>query len=117
MNISAEILFHTLSDTTRLRCLALLRTEGELCVCELTHALDLLQPRISRHLAQLRESGLVLDERRGQWVYYRMNQQLPAWADTVMAVSLEAVRDQEPYVSDRLRLDTMAGRPGSQCCA
>ncbi|ACL73006.1 putative transcriptional regulator, ArsR family [Thioalkalivibrio sulfidiphilus HL-EbGr7] len=117
MNIKPEALFNALSDTTRLRCLALLRAEGELCVCEITHALDLLQPRISRHLAQLRESGLLLDERRGQWVYYRMNPQLPAWTDAVIATSLEAVRDQEPYLTDRRRLETMVERPGRLCCA
>ncbi|WP_018955015.1 metalloregulator ArsR/SmtB family transcription factor [Thioalkalivibrio sulfidiphilus] len=117
MNMDLETVFRALSDTTRLRCLALLRAEGELCVCELTHALDLLQPRISRHLAQLRESGLLLDERRGQWVYYRMNPQLPAWTETVIAASLEAVRDQEPYLTDRRRLETMTERPGRLCCA
>jgi len=94
-----------------------LQGEGELCVCELTHALDLLQPRISRHLAQLRESGLVLDQRRGQWVYYRMNPQLPDWVNGVLAISLVAVRAGEPYRTDLERLHTMPNRPAQACCA
>jgi ArsR family transcriptional regulator len=117
MNIDAETLFRALSDTTRLRCLALLQGEGELCVCELTHALDVLQPRISRHLAQLRDTGLVLDKRRGQWVYYRMNPQLPGWVNTVLSTSLGAVQTDEPYPGDLERLRTMADRPGQACCA
>lgn len=117
MHMEPETLFRALSDTTRLRCLALLLGEGELCVCELTHALDVLQPRISRHLGQLRESGLLLDERRGQWVYYRLNPHLPDWVNQVLATSLEAVRLGDPYVGDLERLRTMADRPAQACCA
>ena len=52
--MNADQFFKALSDLTRLRMLVLLSHEGELCVCELTHALDEIQPKISRHLAQLR---------------------------------------------------------------
>ncbi len=69
--MEADQFFKALSDLTRLRMLVLLNCEGELCVCELTHALDEIQPKISRHLAQLRELGVVLDRRQGQWIYYR----------------------------------------------
>ncbi len=54
MSIDTKSLFQLLSDPTRLRCLLLMQVEGELCVCELTHALDLSQPKISRHLAGAR---------------------------------------------------------------
>jgi ArsR family transcriptional regulator len=50
-----DAFFKMLADSTRLRCLLLMQAEGELCVCELTHALNLSQPKISRHLAHLRE--------------------------------------------------------------
>jgi len=53
--------FQLLSDETRLRCLLLLQKEGELCVCELVYALDIIQPKISRHLAALRDAGIVTD--------------------------------------------------------
>lgn len=52
-----------LADETRLRSLILMRREGELCVCELTHTLDFSQPKISRHLATMREAGIVQNRR------------------------------------------------------
>lgn len=78
--LSIQQLFKCLSDDTRLFCLLLVREEGELCVCELTHALAISQPKISRHLALLRTSGLLQDRRSGQWVYYSLSKQLPSWA-------------------------------------
>ncbi|NOY87391.1 MAG: metalloregulator ArsR/SmtB family transcription factor [Deltaproteobacteria bacterium] len=65
--------FKTLANETRLRILALL-TSGELCVCDLMAALDLPQSTVSRHLATLRNSGLVEDRRQGVWMYYRLAQ-------------------------------------------
>ena len=78
--ITADDFFPALADPTRLRCLLLLASEGELCVCELTHALDVSQPKISRHLATLREAGIVDDRREGLWIHYRIHHDLPAWA-------------------------------------
>ena len=77
MNISPESLFAAMANSTRLRCLLLLLAHEELCVCELTHAIGAAQPNISRHLAQLREAGLVNDRREGLWIHYRINPELP----------------------------------------
>jgi ArsR family transcriptional regulator len=74
-------LFDVLSDASRRHILALLRTEGELCVCELVAALDDIQPRISRHLAVLREAGWVNTRREGTWVFYSLGE-LPVWVPT-----------------------------------
>ena len=63
--------FKALSDETRLRILALL-TAGELCVCDLMAVLELPQSTVSRHLAYLRNAGLVEDRRQGVWMYYRL---------------------------------------------
>lgn len=117
MKVIPESLFRALSDPTRLRCLALLRQEGELCVCELTHALGVPQPKVSRHLAQLRDSGLVNDQRRGQWVFYRLNVSVPEWVRTVLVTTLEAVSGAPPYEDDRQRLAALRGRPGAVGCA
>lgn len=62
----------------------LLQQHGELCVCELMAALQANQSKVSRHLAQLRNCGLVLDRREGQWVFYRLHPELPEWARTVL---------------------------------
>ncbi len=72
--------FKLLSDDTRLYCLLLITQENELCVCELTAALGQSQPKISRHLAMLRSAKVLLDRRQGQWVFYRLNPELPDWA-------------------------------------
>lgn len=93
-------LFSFLSDETRLRCLILLQKERELCVCEISHVLNSIQPKISRHLALMRKSGLVLDERRGQWVYYSINHSLPLWAKKIISSSLMNLMEEEPYHSD-----------------
>jgi len=117
MNIQGDRFFRILGDLTRLRVLALLSREGELCVCELTHALGEIQPKISRHLALLREAEVLLDRRQGQWIYYRLNPELPAWAQAVLAETAEGTAKQAPFNSDRLALSRMANRPDSACCA
>lgn len=61
-------LFKNLADETRLGIVLLLKARGELCVCDLCTALAQSQPKISRHLAMLRESGLLLDRKQGKWV-------------------------------------------------
>jgi ArsR family transcriptional regulator len=63
----------SLADPTRLAILDLLGSQGELCVCELVAALESTQPKVSRHLAWLRRAGLVADQRRGTWIYYRLD--------------------------------------------
>jgi ArsR family transcriptional regulator len=93
-------LFSLLSDETRLRCLVLLQNEEELCVCEISRIIGSIQPKISRHLALMRKSGLVSDERRGQWVYYCIDQSLPAWAKGIIETTYENLMNEEPYRSD-----------------
>jgi ArsR family transcriptional regulator len=72
--------FKALSDPVRLRLLSLIASQagGEVCVCELTAEFDVTAPTISFHLRALREAGLVSSERRGTWVYYRVNQSMLA---------------------------------------
>ena len=117
MNMIADTVFTALAHPLRLRALLLLHEEGELCVCELTHALDVSQPMISRHLAQLRRDGLVSDRRQGQWVYYRLHADLPTWVQQVLADTAEGVSGEAPYADDRAALVAMTNRPGSACCA
>lgn len=117
MNIDAETLFSAMANPVRLRCLLLLYDEQELCVCELTHALGLAQPAISRHLALLRETGLVRDRRRGLWIYYRLHPELPEWVTRVLNATTEGNRDALPFREDRAALANMPNRPGAACCA
>lgn len=110
-----EIYFKALSDETRLRCLMLLYKAGELCVCELTTALELSQPKISRHLAQLRQIGLLVDSRSSQWVYYKINPELPAWALDVLTATEQATAAVEVYQNDRNRLHSLASKLQKGC--
>ena len=109
--------FRMLADSTRLRCLLLMQAEGELCVCELTHALNLSQPKISRHLAHLREAGVLVARRSGTWMNYRINPDLQAWALEILQTTLKGVRNTEPFISDQNLLESMANRPGLVCCS
>jgi len=63
--------FKALGDETRLRILNLLR-QGELCVCDIMSVLGIPQSKASRHLAQLRATGLVTDRREGRWMHYTL---------------------------------------------
>ena len=86
--------FKCLADDTRLKSLLLIQQVGEACVCDLMYALDLEQPKISRHLADLRRCEIVQDERRGKWVYYRLHPNLAPWAKDVLAL---AARDNQDF--------------------
>lgn len=114
--MSPTALFKCLADDTRTRITLLVVSEGELCVCELTAALDLSQPKISRHLALLRSAGLLSDRRQGQWVYYRLHPDLPAWVTAVLKDVLDA--NQQSLETEAKRLHGMDGRPLSMavCC-
>ena len=78
--------FKCLSDPTRLDILKIILQRQNVCVCEITEILQLSQPKISRHLALLRNLLILLDERKGQWVYYRLNPDLPVWATSILEV-------------------------------
>jgi len=62
-------IFKALSDETKIR-IYLILTEGELCVCELTCALNMEQSRISHSLKILRDAGLICGRRVGKWMFY-----------------------------------------------
>lgn len=115
--ISAENFFSALADPTRLRCLLLLTSEGELCVCELTHSLDVSQPKISRHLAMLRDAGIVNDRREGLWIHYRVNPDLAPWARGILDTASQANAAAKPFAQDRKRLRGAPTRPPVRCCA
>jgi ArsR family transcriptional regulator len=117
MNISPENLFAALSNSTRLRCVILLMRHDELCVCELNHAIDVAQPHLSRHLAQLRELKLVTDRREGLWIYYRINPSLPDWIRSVLQETIKGIEYQSPFKDDLATLATMPKKSGASRCA
>ena len=79
-------LFKAVADPVRLRLLSLIacHADGESCVCDLTEAFDMSAPAISYHLRVLREAGLISSERRGTWIYYRVNPAVMARMSAVL---------------------------------
>ncbi len=67
-----RVIFKALSEETRLRIVKLLE-HGELCVCDIVAALDMVQPKVSFHLAVLKEAGFIRDRKQGKWTHYRLD--------------------------------------------
>ncbi|MBA4502358.1 metalloregulator ArsR/SmtB family transcription factor [Marinobacterium marinum] len=108
--------FKVLADETRLRSVLLIQREGELCVCELVEALAETQPKISRHLAQLRKAGVLADRRQGQWVFYRLHGELPDWVRQML--QQVGAQEQAGLRQALARLEGMLSRPaaGGNAC-
>lgn len=104
MSLDPHTLVTSLADSTRLRIIFLLTTKGELCVCEIVSALETHQPKVSKHLAVLRNNGIIASRRVGQWIYYRINQELPTWATLTINHLTDGCSSREPYLKDLEKL-------------
>jgi ArsR family transcriptional regulator len=102
--LETDTLFELLSDRTRRRLLSLLLDEREVCVCRLAEALEVVQPKISRHLAVLRESGVLISRRRGTLILYRFDPALAGWAVRVISMMTEGAQLEAYHERDRVRL-------------
>jgi len=114
--VTAIDFFKSLADETRLLSLLLIQQEKELCVCELMEALDQSQPKISRHLSQLRKSGLLMDRRQGQWVFYKIHPLLNDWMKEILENTRQ--HSQKLLETPESRLKKMPARPslGGNAC-
>jgi ArsR family transcriptional regulator len=73
-----------LSDPNRVAVLKILE-QGELCVCEIQHLLQLAQPTVSKHMKLLEEAGLVMRRRQGTWILYSLSDgEEPCYARTML---------------------------------
>ena len=106
-------LFKAFADTTRVRILNLL-AQREHCVCEFQNILHVPQPKISRHLAYLRRTGLVKTRRDGKWVYYT----LAPGTNAVHTSLLRCLRGSfsEVTILQRDRRASLAHKPTGKCC-
>ncbi|MDQ0970948.1 DNA-binding transcriptional ArsR family regulator [Neobacillus niacini] len=86
-----------LGDKTRLTIVAILQ-KRECCVCELLEVFDTSQPSISQHLRKLKDAGLVKEERRGQWIYYSLNQQCEFYG------LIETIMSHVPEQTDKIKM-------------
>lgn len=95
-------IFKALSEETRLRILKLLEN-GELCVCDIVAALDMVQPKVSFHLNALKESGFLKDRKQGRWIYYRLDDS--DFFRRFLLLSVFERIPKEAIAEDRRRLD------------
>ncbi len=115
MKAAAQI-FKALGEETRLRIMALLVRRRELCVCDIVAALDLPQSSVSRHLAALRNAGLVDDRRQGIWMHYRVNREGTEHGATLFDLLTAMLRTFEQAAADQRRLEThLAAKKKSSC--
>ncbi len=107
-------LFAALSDPIRLRILALIAKENELCVCELVGALQLPQPKISRHCKVLSEVNLLSGRREAQWMLYSLAEDNPDWTKEALQAAIDGVRNDASHLADCERVKSVQ-RPPVKC--
>ncbi len=107
-------IFKALSDGTRLRIVKLLE-KGELCVCDIVAALDIIQPKASFHLGVLREAGLIKDRKQGKWIHYSLNE--TDLFKRMLMVSVCEKADGSLITEDQKRLERFlkTKKPGPGC--
>lgn len=109
-NSDAEValVFRTLSDPTRLRLLNLL-SKGEVCVCHLADTLEVVQPKVSRHLAYLKRAGFVETRRDGKWMHYR-------WSAHTHPLALLVLKTLRNWMAKDPVMNGDRERLGRICC-
>lgn len=98
-----ERFFQALGDNTRLRLLNLMGDQ-EICVCYFVEILNQPQPKISRHLAYLRNAGIVTTRRDGKWMHYRIVMPSNEGAAKVLQEILQWFKEEKTMQADRAKL-------------
>ena len=115
--MDAEVaLLKALAEPTRLRLAALLARHGETCVCELAAALAAPAFRVSRHLAIMKDRGLVEARRQGTWMHYRLAKPRGKLEECLQECFRDCLAEQPSVVADRRRLQAHRER-AQVCCA
>jgi ArsR family transcriptional regulator len=103
-------LFLALGDKTRLRLLNLMR-DREVCVSSFTGILEQSQPLVSRHLAYLRNSGIVEARRDGKWMHYSVSTQMDDNSSRLLSELFKWMDGQEGLQADRDKYRLLIGEP------
>jgi len=104
-----ETLFSALADRTRLRLINLIG-DSEVCVCFLVEILKTSQPKISRHLAYLRQAQVVVARREGKWMHYRLREPPDEHAARILREVRASLIEHPEFQRDREKLEKV-------CCA
>jgi ArsR family transcriptional regulator len=113
MHTLAQV-FKALSDESRLRIINLLFVSGELCVCDIEDIMGFTQTKVSRHLAYLRNAGLVDDRRQGLWILYSIAMPRNPEQKQTLEFLAGLLKSNEVARNDAKRL---AGQMRKGCCA
>lgn len=103
------------ADPTRVRVIAALR-HGELCVCELTDAMEMSQSTLSTHLQVLRQAGLVTTRKDGKWIYYGLEPSQAPLVDALFAHHKEGLDTDRRLRRDAERLGQRLALRENGCC-
>jgi ArsR family transcriptional regulator len=103
-------LLQALADPTRLAIVRQLASDDQVCACDFTACCDVSQPTVSHHLKVLREAGIVTSEKRGTWVFYRLD---PSVATRLAAIAADLVPGGLIQVSALGRRQRPAGASAS----
>lgn len=97
--------FKAISDETRIRIMKILLEKKSLCVCEIMQALNITQTRASKNLRILKDAGFVLDKRKGAWIHYSINREMPEpYMKMLSRLLKQSINENEIIMKDRERL-------------
>lgn len=97
-------IFKTLGDENRLRILGILFKQ-DLCVCEVEMVLNMTQSNVSRHLAKLKNAGIISYDKQAQWVYYEINKKFIERYPKLYELLLEESKISRTYEKDMALLE------------
>ena len=117
-------IFKALAEETRLRIIRLLEN-GELCVCDIVTALDMVQPKVSFHLAVLKEAGFIKDRKQGKWTHYSLDDsdffRRSLLLSVIERIPKEAVAEDrkrlDDFLQDKTSRDNVVSLPEKKRCA
>lgn len=108
--MNAPDLFGAFANPIRLRILNLLQEQKEICVCDLCEVLGVAQPKVSRHLAVLRDAGLARVRREGKWKFYSLAEAPTPLHRTLLRCVRTCLGGVDELAADRARLAAIEPR-------
>lgn len=103
----------SLADGSRMRVIAALMENGELCVCQIVEMLRLATATVSRHMSILQNARLVQSRKDGRWVYYRLAEPFPR---PLREWLRDALSDAGEIEADRALLETILSIDPEELC-
>ena len=117
MNIDPDQVFSALANTTRLRCLYLVASNEDACVCEVVEALGITQPSASKALNALMGAGLLSVRRDANWNYFSLDNAMPEWTTALITATVIGLDSSRTHVADQKRFKRLNLRGTGVACS